>query len=248
MSILDNVKHYYEQHGIAARDFRCTHLADCRRDYQGFTEAREPFIGSEYERGEVPRLLFLSLDPGSSDAEPEARTAEAARMWEEESCDVHSLHKGKHWYRTHELALTLLQQFEPGITLENVHRFFAHTNSAKCCMNKDQRAMADWRMFKNCRSHVGGELAFLRPDVLVTQGDHAKRAVEGSYQADVRGNMKGSGYATIRVGSQLVLWLHTYHPRYYGGFNRQRRDSYPIWTAVVRDFMADNPRIQAATD
>ncbi len=240
MSIFNDVKRLYEQRGIAAMSFRCPHYADCRQGHDGFTQAREPFIGSEYERGRVPRLLFLSLDPGSSDANPRARTAEAAREWEETGCDVHALPKSLHWYRTHELAYVLLSQFAPSITLENVHRYFAHTNSAKCCMNKDRRAMADWRMFVNCRSHVGGELMALQPDVIVTQGDAAKLAVETHYRAEVTGDMRRCGYATLQMGARDVLWLHTYHPRYFGGFYRQRRNCYSTWAALVGNLHSDS--------
>lgn len=241
MGIFEDVKRYYKEQGISATEFRCVHHSDCRRDHHGFTEAREPLIGSEYESGKLPKLVFLSLDPGSSDSDPESRTAEALRLYEEEVCDVHALPKVMHWYRTHELAYNLLKQFDSSITLESVHLYFAHTNSAKCCLNNSGRAKADWRMFHNCRPYIAGELAALQPDVLVTQGDEAKSAIEASYQADVHGDLKDSGHAILQIGTRDVLWIHTYHPRYFGGFNRQRRDSYPVWIGVVGDFISNRP-------
>jgi hypothetical protein len=81
MSLVDDVKRYYEEAGISATNFRCKHLRDCKQACADFTEAREAYIGREYARGTLPRLLFLSLDPGDSDVEPKARTIEACRAW-----------------------------------------------------------------------------------------------------------------------------------------------------------------------
>ena len=94
MSVVDDVKRYYEEAGISATNFRCKHLRDCKRACADFTEAREAYIGREYTMGTLPRLLFLSLDPGDSDVEPEARTIEACRAWEENQCDVNSASGG----------------------------------------------------------------------------------------------------------------------------------------------------------
>ena len=75
-------------------------------------QAREAFVGTEYEKGALPRLLFVSLDPGSSDVDPKRRTAESIRYREEHGCDVATLPKPRHWYRTHELAWILLKPHE----------------------------------------------------------------------------------------------------------------------------------------
>ena len=66
-NILDRLKHHYESNGISAANFHCQHRSDCSRDCDGFVEAREAFVGTEYEFGNLPRLLFVSLDPGGDD-------------------------------------------------------------------------------------------------------------------------------------------------------------------------------------
>ena len=238
MTIFDDVKRFYEKEGISAANFRCKHLRDCKRNCTNFTEAREAYIGREYETGAVPRLLFLSLDSGDGDVAPETRTLEACRVWEETKCDVNALRRNRHWYRTHELALTLLLPFKPDLSLPTIHSYFAHTNSAKCCMNKRGNSAADLHMFENCREYIPGELIALQPDILVTQGDMAKNAVESSpFSSTVDGNMKGCGHAVLDLGSGKVLWIHTYHPRYFGGFNRQRRECWRKWADVVSGFV-----------
>lgn len=251
MTIIQDLKRYYNEVGISATKFRCEHLSDCKRDCTNFTTAIEAYVGSKYGQGKVPRLLFLSLDSGGGEADPEARTMEACRVREETSCDVNRLPKNRHWYRTHELAYVLLKDFLPAAELDpqpltispSIHFYFAHTNSAKCCMNKDNQKMADWQMFKNCRQYIAGELSALRPAILVTQGDWAKEAVETSFQFTVKGNQKDRGHAIVIINSREVLWFHTYHPSHFGGFNRQRGNcnGYELWRVLVRKFIRNHP-------
>ena len=77
--MLDALKAYYEANGISALDFRCQHAYQCGADSPRFTAAKESYVGPEYEAGNGPRLLFLSLDSGSADVDPFARTLAAVR-------------------------------------------------------------------------------------------------------------------------------------------------------------------------
>jgi hypothetical protein len=237
VTVFQNLKSYYQEAGISAKNFRCRYLADCKRDCANFTEAREAFVGTEYEKGLIPRLLFLSLDSGDGDEDPELRTMEWQRHWEENLCNVDELPRNLHWYRTHELAYYLLRRFDPNVKLSTINAYFSHTNSAKCCMNNDARKMADWRMFNNCKQYIPEELSCLKPDILVTQGDRAKDAIDENFDCSPFGNQKHCGYALIKIGGRDVFWIHTYHPRYFGGFNRQRRDCYDDWSDLVVKFM-----------
>lgn len=66
---------------------------------------------------------------------------------------------------------------------------------------------------------VSGELAILRPDVLVTQGAEAKKAVESLY-----GTLESFDEYASKIGmdGRGVFWLRTYHPACWGRFNGQR--------------------------
>jgi hypothetical protein len=240
MGILQSLKEYYHDAGISATNFRCEHLEDCKRDYTSFTEAREAYVGTKYEEGKVPRLLFLSLDSGAGETKPEDRTMEACRHWEENCCEVDKLPKNLHWYRTHELAYILMKRFDSNVELTKIQPYFAHTNSAKCCMNKEGRKMANWQMFKNCQRYIAGELSCLEPDILVTQGDMAKEAVEVAFQSEVKGDQKHCGYSVTTIKNKPVFWIHTYHPRHFGGFNHQRRECYDNWSNLVVEFINNN--------
>ena len=242
MSIVDDVRQYYQVKGIAPENFHCKHLSDCKRDCDTFTKGQEPYIGREYEKGTLPRLLFLSLDPVqgefSDEDHPEQRTIESYRAYEE-NVDLNFEHKGRHWYRTHEFALKILQQFNPDLSLSDIRFCFAHANSAKCCMHRPRNSMGDFRIFANCREFIPGELAALRPDIVVTQGDRAKEAVLAGF-ASTPSNPMQCGHSIIDLGRRRVLWIHTYHPGYFRGFNHQRSECWSRWAEIAKKFIMDS--------
>lgn len=220
-TMFQQLARYYKDNGILSTSFTCPHKEQCRGDSQKFTGPKSAFVSTGYENksGTLPRLLFLSLDSGSGDKDDRKRLPEALRQQEEKDRDVLALHKGKHWYKTHELAWYIFKRFRPSIKLEEAKGHFAHANSAKCCMNKPGRKQADRVLFKNCRKYLPGELEILCPDIIVTQGAAAKKAV-GSFYETLKCIDK---YASIiRMNSRKVFWLHTYHPGNWGAFNRQR--------------------------
>lgn len=220
-TMFQRLSRYYQDNGILSTSFTCPHKEECSGGSPKFTGPKSAFVSTGYENksGGFPRLLFLSLDSGSGDKDHRKRLPKVLRQQEEVERDVLALPKHKHWYRTHELAWYILKRFRPGIRLEEAKGYFAHANSAKCCMNKPQRKQADKILFKNCRKYLQGELEILRPEVIVTQGNKAKDAVRLFYKPIE----SIDGYASIiRMNSRKVFWLHTYHPNAWGAFNRQR--------------------------
>src|SRR4051812_817116 len=61
-NVLNGLRNYYITTGISAERFRCPMAPSCRAVCVDFISAREAFVGSEYERGTLPRVLFVSLD------------------------------------------------------------------------------------------------------------------------------------------------------------------------------------------
>jgi hypothetical protein len=241
--ILDNLKRFYVENGISASRFACEHQDDCRTVCSEFTEAREALVGCEYENGVVPRLLFISLDPPFGEDDATKRTVEAMVKWEE-GCDHSKLPKSRHWYRTHELALTLLKSFKPDLRLEHTCKYFAHTNSAKCSTNQEGGRSANWKLFENCREYLRGEIEALKPDIIVTQGDAARIAIEHHFVGcDIkRSDLPRCHHGILNSGGRSVLWVHTHHPRHFGEFNRERRECWDHWAAVTRSFI-ERPRV-----
>ena len=211
-------------------------------------------MGPRYEERTLPRLLFLSLDSGSGHPDPQQRTAEAVRM-QNLACNVAALPKNRHWYRTHKMALELLRQFEPQLTVADTRLHFAHVNSAKCCQNKRGRKRADSTLFENCRRFIPGELCILNPDVVVTQGGRAKHAILKSFAVRrhvVRTVESGArfrrdahyetGLVELDPDVRASLWLQTYHPNDFGRFNPQRALCWPLYVEEVRRFWRSRER------
>lgn len=234
---------YYDEHGIGALGFACPHHHECAADSPRFTTAKEAYIGPEYEAGTLPRLLFLSLDSGSADANPATKTLEANRAGMR-TASVASSPKGRHWYETHELAWFLLRSFKPGLTIDRIGPYFAHTNSAKCCQNNPGRAVAAETLFRNCRAFIPAEVRILKPDILVTQGDYARDAVNGAFEVESRQAAPGGTgeckATVLRLSeSQRAIWLHTYHPSAYGKYWGQKNVCWPFFAQAVAEFVAD---------
>jgi hypothetical protein len=236
---------YYRRNSISAMDFNCRDKEKCKGNNQRFSTAKEPYIGEEYEKGNVPRLLFISLDSGESDSEDVTKKTlkgvkEAALAWRPSRKDSIS-----HWYRTHEFAWHIFHELNKlGATknmgwikdtfhLENLDKikpYFAHTNSAKCCQNKPHNEQADAALFRNCLNNVLGEIDILDPDIIVTQGYFARKVLEKymrSSQADIieQVNISGAGtepdYTTFKTNDgKQVIWVHHYHPRNFGKFHK----------------------------
>ncbi len=248
--MLKNLKQYYNKQGISARNFNCPHESYCRKGCDNFVRAREAMVGSEYEKHKLPRILFVSLDPGCLHPDPERRTIEFQRDNEivEKKSDLGP--GGKHWYETCELALRILSRFDIKIELVEIQSYFAHTNSAKCCENNEGNGQASSTMFENCKKYLRGEIEILDPDILVTQGNNAWNAVEhglkeqevmpsGKIYISNRNQMKNAfiDNGVIYINGKEVLWFHSYHPRDAGCYWDQKKACHMHWVETIREHL-----------
>jgi uracil-DNA glycosylase len=87
-------------------------------------------------------------------------------------------------------------------------------------MNNPQRKKAEKILFKNCRIYLKDEIRILNPDILITQGNEAKQAINASLDVVIKTYDEFS--SIIRLNGDEVFWLHTYHPNNWGAFNRLR--------------------------
>ena len=252
--MLEELNAFYDEHRILPVRFRCPSRRACSANSPNFTETKASLVGPLYEERRLPRLLFLSLDSGSAERLPERRTAEFQRR-DALVEDVAALPKHKHWFRTHEMAFMLLRQFKPDLVHPKetkpwtprdvrVISHIAHVNSAKCCQNKQGRQQADSTLFDNCRRYIPGELAILRPDVVVTQGAEAEAAVSKlirppttmEFLSTPRYKLPAryeTGFLGLGRGTNRALWLHSYHPSNFGRFNPQRDQCWPRYAEDV---------------
>lgn len=234
-SMLDALTAYYRSQRILSTQFTCPHEVDCRGDCADFTGPKSAFVSTGYERHDLPRLLFLSLDSGSGASDPMKRSPKAVRDQEEEKFDVGSAHKGRHWYLTHEIAWCILRRFDSKMGINEVQRYFAHANSAKCCQNKPGGGQADLRLFRNCGKYLPGELDVLAPNIVVTQGARARNAI--SRYGDREIDPPDKWAKIITVNGREVFWLQTRHPA-RGWLARQFADR-PKWKDEYADMIRE---------
>ena len=116
--MMDALDRYYKEKGITAMKFECCHLGKCHSGNGQFVGAKEAFVGSEYVKGTLPRVLFISLDAASVSETRERRTWPYIREQEENNFD-HNYHRNKHWRETHAFAFKILKAIaiERGIKL-----------------------------------------------------------------------------------------------------------------------------------
>lgn len=247
MNMLEELQEYYKDSGISSEDFRCKHQNHCKSLAVKFTKAKAALIGRGYQSHKLPRLLFVSLDPGSGDWLARRRTVLGVRGWYEDT-DPFGCAKQAHWYRTHELAWTILKGFSPNMSFKSVKGYFAHTNSAKCCANKPHQLKADSKVFANCREHLGREVEILKPDIVVSQGDEAYDSIKNNFTRLKTGDWisthkwKPSKYweiAIISVDNRPVLWIHTFHPRCWGSFNNITRKRFGDYQEIAIEFITN---------
>lgn len=250
--MLAELTRFYAEKKIGAETFDCFYKNRCKDRCNDFVAAREAFVGSEYEKGTLPRLLFVSLDPSNDypGREPSKRTLAYMRYWEEKSCVVAELHGGSHWYRTHEFAHELLRPVAvtrevAGFRLDNVHRFFAHTDSAKCKDAARGVKKGHPELFTNCRTFIPGEIVVLRPDVLVAQGNEAKMAIKEGIKEGLFREPKSVchpqrpdyEYKVVEIAGKPTFVLSLFHPSARWRFYKERMEAYPWYFESAKSFL-----------
>lgn len=197
-----------------------------------------PYIGRNYgNKSKVPNLLFISLDAGE-EIDNYHTIPEIRKGVEDKPPRIHlSNAKTRHWHQTFDIADILLAPYigkqikdEKGISF--VDSYIAHTNSAKCTQNKDNRKSADAILFSNCHPFVLKEIQLFDADIIVTQGGYAAKTLENDIFAIVEDKILESTHngkdvsLTIyirEVNGKKTLHIPMYHPSYFRGYWAQKQ-------------------------
>ena len=240
MTMLANLENYYRESGILSTAFQCKHERECRghlpltpesatspQDAKNtFTKAKAAFVGDRYCEC-VPRLLFVSLDPGSAltDKDPgynyildESRSPEGVKKGELDRIRRNRLGKGLLSLRLH--ATNKMAALILGKPTDEVMCFYAHVNTVKCSMNKKKREQADKRLFVNCREYLRGEIDILAPDVIITLGKEAKEGVARIFSVSPPPQWAQEYKVVLRDGKEAV-WFPSCHSSNYGLYKKQ---------------------------
>lgn len=233
---IDAVETYYESNGILSTSFTCKSKNACKRNGTD-SGPKSAFVGSRYGTDGLPRLLFISLDAGWAELDDTKRTPAAVREeLEREGVEEAKKRQNGHWYRTHELASTILREFDGSLNLDGITQYFAHTNASKCCAGGEGGA-ASPVAYLNCHQYLAGEVAALDPDIVVTQGKEANHGVDALVDKKIT-NRVDDFAAEVSLCGRRRFWLRTDHPRYARGFYRQRNcsDGWKSYATAIHCF------------
>lgn len=223
MTMLEKLSAYYCEQGISARQFSCKHKAACEKNCVGkLGSLPEAYVGPEFEKGKLPRLLFVSSEPNTTGwlGDDGWGTLEEVRN---DKITVHykADPQNTHWRDTLNWAGKLLAPFvDAPIPDEKRVEYFAHTPSARC---KDKKANARENnsiTAKNCREFLKGEIEILLPDIVIAQGKVAGDALNNSFPiVSQRVNfalMSNCYYEVIRITEKhSAIKLVVLHPGRY---------------------------------
>jgi hypothetical protein len=232
---------YYSEVGILSTNFHCKYYDQCVIGSKGLIKGKSAYIGPEYEKHSLPRILFVSLDPGSDQSyeTPQKRTPEGVRQIEEHR-DWQQFNPLLHWHATHKLAYLIAQVLKPSITIKDANLIFAHTNSAKCCYDQDKNDMSGAILYRNCKNHLRRELSILDPDIVISQGQKAQEAVAFScnelsslreYQSIVGLHER---IRVVSINDHPVLFIQSVYPSWRNDRTRkQEKELYPVYLNTV---------------
>lgn len=164
--LIPNLKDFYKEHGIAVGSFNCVYRQKCVAAAGNvvLTEGAEAHVGEYY--GTPFKVVVVSADRGDGQSETvEERTATIQSL-EEKSLNPHMT-------GTLDLLRAVLGQPGSGTSL---FKHFAMTNAVKCTTSS-RRRMPD-AMFLSCAQFTIGEVAALRPDLVVVQGAGPRLALQ----------------------------------------------------------------------
>ena len=193
-----------------------------------------PYIGKDYGNNpQIPNLLFVSLDSGEE--RENYHTIEEIRNDVETYPPRKNPGKGKvkHWYQTFDIATLFLDKYldesvKQGVSY--VDSSVAHTNSAKCTQNKDNKKQADEYVFNNCRGFVVEEIPLFNADIIITQGIPARKCLDAyiaseSIVLETKHNGKDVKLPIYirEINTKRILHIPMYHPSYFKGYWGQKQ-------------------------
>jgi hypothetical protein len=256
--MLDQLDRYYREQGISALDFKCKHRQECSEKCKPgqMVSVPESYVGMEYEAGPeaglLPRLLFVSSDtndPGWLKDNPQFGTLREGRniAWRDRNASWNQKPQG-HWHQTIALARMLLAPYATArlgrvIEFNDFVGYIAHVRSTRCKSLSDGPEEGNPRMFGNCMGFLKGEIEVLRPDIIVTQGTRARKALWNMFQTSngpvpMPGNPRHKAFYEIGQFSsghnaiKIVAW----HPcAHWTGNDKQL---FTAWAAkIVQEFI-----------
>jgi hypothetical protein len=211
----------------------------------------ESYVGPGYEEGKLPRLLFVSSDTNSADWQKGHPEYGALRCIREITLRdrLDNSKPASHWYQTILLAKTILSPFSKEVfgrelLMNDIVEYIAHARSARCKDNsiKDGKE-GNPLMYEKCRGFLKGEVVAMLPDIIVTQGERAKQALQGEFPGKKPVAMDGNPshkahFEIIEISEKhTAIKIVAWHPCAH--WKRGEKGKFMDWAAKsVQEFIA----------
>ena len=244
--MLQELTDFYAQNGILSTSFNCKYYPRCNggTETNHLVRGKSAYVGCDYEKHTLPRILFVSLDMGSDDdfETAESRTPSGVRGVEGNR-EWWVFNPLLHWYETHHFALALANSIRNIYSQKDANMIFAHTNSTKCCEIKSDHGMSGNVLYDNCINYIKGEVELLDPDIVVGQGNKAFDAIRIAF----KGVSWQNTYKAITqvhdrihvflINERPVLFLQTIYPSWRNKRTiLQREELYPFYFKAVQEY------------
>ncbi len=245
-TMLDRLDWYYREQGVSAKDFKCKHVKACQSVCKPDEMVSLPaaYVGPEYEKGTLPRLLFVSSDTndaswvkkmgaGWGNLEDERETNLKHHRWAKAN---------SHWQQTLVLAKILLTQhaksrLNKDIERDKVVEYIAHTRSVKCKDSTLGTKEGHPKMLSNCRGILVGEVKAMQPEIIVVQGARARSSLAGAFPVIRKVAMPGypnTYYQIVQFDSvHTASMIIAKHPcaRGRNGWKRGEKKQFTDWAS-----------------
>ena len=182
---VNQLQTFYAANGLLVCDFRCQYANACTEAAEcALSQGAEAHVGTRY--GEDLRVVVVSLDTGGTSDPMDQRRCKIECLYRPD-CDTS--HMNPHMRGTTKL-LKVIYGIESDIDGGNLFELYAMTNAAKCSRRDPGSAKVSSKLYKNCSDYVAPELAWLAPELIVTQGKEAREALDaGQGLSDVHQNI-----------------------------------------------------------
>ena len=165
---VNQLQSFYADNGLLVRRFHCQHDNACA-DAAKCTLSRgaEAHVGTRY--GKDLRVAVVSLDTGGTSHSMDRRRSEVEGLHPDRPRNAHMRGTRK--------LLQAIYGSEPKSDSGNLYELYAMTNAAKCSRGGPGSNKVPEKLYQNCSHYVTEELACLAPQMIVTQGNEAWRAL-----------------------------------------------------------------------
>ena len=197
---------FYNENGIGAGEtFRCCQERMCSKACKVSGQPNVRRIGtigssvggkykkSRYKSESIPGLVFLSQGPVISRDELKQVQDRGTNVSKASSAhdkfmnypELQEEVNNPHWSSTKDHGRSILMANGlMGIDREEVAQHICNVNSVKCRTSGSRTKDPDRTLFANCQNYLIKELEFLKPDIIVAQGNQAWRVLLSGARSD----------------------------------------------------------------